>query len=71
MINDYRNAMDRIKADDEFKEQLLKRLAAEQEKPKKVVKLTPPAASKHLPLVASLASAAVLALLPRCWYCRC
>ena len=63
MINDYRNAMDRIKADDEFKEQLLKRLAAEQEKPKKVVKLTPPAASKHLPLVASLASAAVLALL--------
>ena len=62
MINDYKNAMDRIKADDKFKAQLLERLAAEQEKPK-VIKLNPPAASKNLPLVASLASAAVLALL--------
>lgn len=62
MINDYKNAMDRIKADDKFKAQLLERLAAEQEKPK-VIKLNPPAASKKLPLVASLASAAVLALL--------
>ena len=75
MINDYRNAMNRIKADDEFKEQLLKRLAAEQEKAEKGCKTYTSGGVKTLAscCIACICCGACPALFipPRCWYCRC
>lgn len=61
MRNEYKSAMDKITADSEFKAQLMKRIALEEEK-----KNAPKAnlvKSLRTPLVASLSSAAVLALL--------
>ena len=56
---DYRNAMNKIKADDEFKAQLLERLEAQQQKQTNTVHT---AMSVRVPLIASLASIAVIAL---------
>ena len=60
MKTEYRNAMNKIKADDEFKARLLNKLAQEQ---KKIDTRKPVIKSAKLPIIASLSSAAVLALL--------
>lgn len=61
MENEYRNAMDKIKADEKFKAQLKATLAQKQASVKEERKLSFPTLRR--PLIASLSSAAVFALM--------